>query len=1145
MSVLKQPFHLSPKGRLRLAIASLVLLPQLALATDITGANGPGGTPQVQSQGGVPIINIVAPNAAGLSHNQFLDYNVDRQGVVLNNALQAGQSQLAGKLAANPQFQSQAASVILNEVIGRNASALNGAQEIFGRKADYVLANPNGISVNGARFINTPNASLVVGRVELDNGKLHALNTADARGQLSVQVQGLHNPEGSISLIAPQVNSQGQISARDALNLTVGRNRLDADTGQVSTVYPAGGASGARIDASLFGAMKAGRINIVSTAEGAGVRIGAVQVSGTDGVNIRSAGDLDISGQTHANSLDATRAQVQSSRGNVDLHGARDLNLAGVAVSGGNVKLDAGRNLTLSSLQSSALEEKHEQWGHKQFFVTYETYDRTISDKDTREHGTQVTARHNAVLNSGADTLVQASSVEAGDTLRLNSGADLRLTAATETHETRDQGNHRKHLWQEAWDTSTREQRNVASSLKAGKAIELASRQTLQLQGAELKTPGDIQLTARHVEISSASRTLSDSAKRNSGDLVGGSFFGKQGDSDTGKTLHTASKVNAGGKLIVKADDVHISASQVRGGQQASVISDSGSLVIDGVHDTAHDTSYSKDSKLFDLIKDESRKERDQRTVVASDLHSDSNLTLHSAKDITVSGSRVSAAGENKVLAKGDINIVAAQDTTRDSTHTDSRGFATQVSESVPGSHEYRVDAGYKDQQKTSVTDTTLQQGASLSGGALAVTAGGDVRVKGSELSATRDDVSLKGKNVELLAAHDSTDSTSQTLTTGGGVVWSAGLDKVGSGLEFSRQSSQDTETRTTAKTSQVTAAGNVQVLAGNTLTTQGAGVTAGGGLQVNAGRVDNLAAHNSESSSHTESGWQAGVGVSAEIKGISRPIEKAAADLAQGKLPQSGLLDGVELVSLGLDGQVGYHNQTWTRDDSSAVVSQFNGRTVQVKVGGKLQDQGTQYSATDGALTINAGSHDASAAFDTHNSSEQGVKAKVDLRVYTTTGEDVNVRANGSGELHQAQQAASTAQVGGYTGAQGVNIETTGDARYEAGHFDGGKAGVSINAGGKLALQEATDSHSQSAYTLGASGSLTLETGEDNSLTPGGSLKFDVQPQSVQGSESQVATFLGQGRVRLLAASVGGDVQVGEQHERQSIKAGIDQSIN
>ena len=1144
MSINRQHFYLSPQGTLRLAIASLILLPSLALANGITGVDGPGGTPQLHNQGGVPIVNIVAPNAAGLSHNQFLDYNVDRQGVVLNNALQAGQSQLAGQLASNPQFYGHAASVILNEVIGRNASALNGAQEVFGRKADYVLANPNGISVNGARFINAPNASLVVGRPELDNGKLHAFNTADAHGQLSVQQQGLDNPDGAIGLIAPQIDSQGQISARDSLTLVVGRNQVDAASGAVNTVYPGGTTKDGRIDASLFGAMKAGRINIISTAEGAGVRIGAVPVAGTDGVSIRSAGDLEISGQTHANSLEATRAGVNSSKGDVDLHGARDVTLAGADISGGNVKLDAGRNLTLSSLESTALQEKREQWNNKALFVTYETFDRTTTDQDSRQHGTQITARQNAALSSGADTLIKGSHVEAGDTLGINSGKDLRVVAATEAHDTRDQGNHRKHLWKENWDTSTHDERTVASSLKAGKSIELASGQKLQLQGAELKTPGDIQLSAREVEIASASRSQNHTGTRYSGDLLGGSFFGSQGEGDGDKTLHTGSQVNAGGKLIVKADDVHISASQVRGGTQASVISDTGSLVIDGVSDTSRDSSHNKDSKFFSLINDESRKDHSDRTLVASDLHSDSNLTLQSARDITVSGSTVSATGETGVLAKGDIKIVAAENTARDTTRTDNRGFTASAKETAPGSHEYRVGAGLKDQQHTNVTETTQQQGASISGSTVAVNAGGDVSIKGSDLAATGGDVNLKGKSIELLAAHDSTDSKTQDVTTGGGIAWTASLDKVGSGLEFSRQDSKDNANRTTAKTSNVTATGNVQVQADNTLVNEGSRIVAGSGLQVNAARVDNRAAHNTESSSHTETGWQAGLGVSAEISGLSNPLEKVVKGLVKGTMPQSALMDGVELASVGLDGQVGYHNKTQAQQDSTAVVSQLSGATVQVNVGGKLQDEGTQYRATDGALNILAGSHDASAAVDTHSRSEQGVAAKVGVRVYTKTGEDVNVRANGSGEFNRAQESTSTAQVGRYAGAKGVSIDTQGDARYEGGDFDGGAGSVNLNAGGKLALEQVTDTRSQSAMGLSASGSLAVEAGKGINLSPGG-VKFDYQPDNSPASEAHIATFRGQERLRLSGATVGGDLLKGENKERQSLQANIDQAIN
>ena len=532
-------------------------------------------------------------------------------------------------------------------------------------------------------------------------------------------------------------------------------------------------------------------------------------------------------------------------------------------------------------------------------------------------------------------------------------------------------------------------------------------------------------------------------------------------------------------------------------------------------------------------------------TLVASDLHSDSNLTLQSAQDIIVSGSKVSATGDTQVQAKGDIQIVAAENTARDTTRTDNRGFTASTKETSAGSHEYRVDAGLKDQQHINVTDTTLQQGASISGGALAVSAGGNLSVKGSDLGATGGDVSLSGKNIELMAAHDSTDSKTQDLSTGGGIVWTASLDKVGSGLEFVRQGSEDNASRTTAKTSNVTATGNVRVQADNTLVNEGTRIVAGSGVQVNAGQMDNRAAYNTESSSHTENGWQAGLGVSAEIKGLSTPVEKIVKGLAKGTLPQSGLMDGVELASLGLDGQVGYHNKTQAQQDSTAVVSQLSGATVQVNVGGNLQDEGTQYRATDGALNIKAGSHDARAAADTHNRAERDVAAKVGLRVYTKTGEDVNVRANGSGEFRHAQETGSTAQVGHYAGAQGVSIDTQGDARYEGGDFDGGAGSVNIDAGGKLALQQATDTHSQSAMGLSASGSLALETGEGNSLSPGGSLKFDYSPDNSPTSEAHVATFRGKDRLRLSGVTVGGDLLKGENKEPQSLQAGIDQTMN
>ena len=856
-------FHLSPRGKLRWAIASLFFAVHLpsALAGGVVVAPGPGGTAQLQTQGGVPIVNIVAPNGSGLSHNQFLDYNVDRQGVVLNNALQAGQSQLAGQLAANPQLQGQAASVILNEVISRNPSAINGAQEIFGRPADYVLANPNGISVNGGSFINTPNANLVVGRPELNDGKLQSLNSRDASGQLQIQNGGLRNGEGSINLIAPRIDSQGAITARDQLNLTVGRNQVDYASGQVNAVDPAGHTADQRIDASLFGAMQAGRINIVSTAEGAGVRVGAVQVAGRDGVQIRSAGDLSVSGEAVANSLDVTRAGIRSNQGDIGLHSGKDLTLAATDVSGRDVTVEAKRNLTLSTVESRKLQEKRENWSNSTIGITWETYDRTQTDSETRQHGSQIVASRDAKLASGKDTELKAAKVDAARKLDVQSGGDLRLTAATESHTQTDQGNHRKHLWKADWSSSNEEQRSVTSQLKAGN-IALQTAALLRSDGAELNSAGDLHLAGKQVDISTAARTSRSSDNRYSGDLVGGGFFGKTGDADKGQTRHQGSKVNAGGKLIVKADDVRISGSQVRGGTDASVISDKGSLIIDGVQDTAHSNNHDKDSKFFGITKDESRQNSKDSTTVRSELVSDSNLKLKSAKDIEVAGSTVKAGGALTADATGDVNVHSAQNTHDSTDTTQTRGFDAYAKEQTP--EQYRAGIHYEDKQQTVTRNDVTQQGSSLSGGSVQVKAGGDVTLKGAEVKSTAGDTTLSGKNVSLLAEADSHKTSTDTSSTGGGFYYTGGLDRAGSGVDFAHGTAQDSTSKTTAQTTSVQSSGGLTINA-DKLATEGAQVKAGNGLNIAANEIDNRAASTTDSSTHSESNLSADIGANVE----------------------------------------------------------------------------------------------------------------------------------------------------------------------------------------------------------------------------------------------------------------------------------------
>jgi len=1120
-------FHLSPRGKLRWAIASLFLVAHLpgAMAGGVVVAPGPGGTAQLQTQGGVPIVNIVAPNGQGLSHNQFLDYNVDRQGLVLNNALQAGQSQLAGQLASNPQLQGQAASVILNEVISRNPSAINGAQEIFGRAADYVLANPNGISVNGGSFINTPNANLLVGRPELNDGKLQALSTRDATGQLQIQGGGLRNGEGSINLIAPRIDSQGAITARDQLNLTVGRNQIDYASGQVKAVDPAGNTTDQRIDASLFGAMQAGRINIVSTAEGAGVKLGAVQVAGRDGVQIRSAGDLNVSGQAIPDSLDLTRAGIRSSQGDVGLHSGKDLTLAATDVSGRDVKVEAKRNLTLTTVESRKLQEQRENWNNSTIGITWETYERTKTDSDSRQHGSQIIASRDAQLSSGKDTELKAAKVDAKNNLSVQSGGDLRLTAATESHTRTDQGKHRKHLWKADWDSSSEEQRSVTSQLKAGN-IALQTAALLRAEGAELNSAGDLRLAGKQVEITTATRTNRSSDNRYSGDLVGGGFFGKTGDADKGQTQHQGSKINAAGKLVVKADDVRISASQVRGAKDASVISDNGSLTIDGVQDTSHSNNHDKDSKFFGITKDESRQNSKDSTTVRSELASDSNLKLKSAKDIEVAGSTVKAGGSLTADAASDVNVHSTQNTHDTSNSTQTRGFDAYAKEQT--AEQYRAGVHYEDKAQTVTTNDVTQQGSSLSGGSVQVNAGGDLTLKGAEVKSTAGDTSLSGKNFSLLAEQDSHSTSTETRSTGGGFYYTGGLDRAGSGVDFSHSTSQDTTGKTTAQTTGVQSSGSLNINA-DKLATEGAQLKSGNGLNVTANEVDNRAASHTESSTHSESNWSADIGANVEYKDIARPIAGAVKDVLDGKVPDKDALANLGQPNVGIDVAIGHASADKTEQGSNAVVSRFDGQTVDVKVGGTLHDQGTQYNASAGQVNISADKLVADAANNTHSNTEKSVDAKVDVRVYTKTGEDVNVAGSGAGASSQSSKDSSTAVVGNYAGNQGVNIHVGGDARFEGSRFDGGQGGVSVKTGGDLALNQANDRQSSDSSSLRGNGSLTVGTlpGTDGTnVDLGAGFQLDHKGNQTADSQAHVASLSGNGPVQL--SSGGNQVQLG-----------------
>ena len=128
----------------------------VASAQVVPDRNAPGGEqPTVLgASNGVPVVNIQTPSPGGVSRNAYQQFDVDRQGAILNNARGAAvQTQLGGWILGNPHLSGGSAKVILNEVNSANPSQLRGYIEVGGQRTQVVIANPAGIDCDGCGFI--------------------------------------------------------------------------------------------------------------------------------------------------------------------------------------------------------------------------------------------------------------------------------------------------------------------------------------------------------------------------------------------------------------------------------------------------------------------------------------------------------------------------------------------------------------------------------------------------------------------------------------------------------------------------------------------------------------------------------------------------------------------------------------------------------------------------------------------------------------------------------------------------------------------------------------------------------------------------------------------------------------------------------
>ncbi|HDL7824942.1 TPA: contact-dependent inhibition toxin CdiA [Yersinia enterocolitica] len=346
---------------------------------------------QITARGQTPIVNIHAPNSAGISHNHFKSFHVDAPGMVLNNSTEAGQSLLVGQLAANRNFyEGNSAKLIINEVIGSDISELTGKLEVFGQKADVIIANPNGVYCNGCNFSHASGITLTTGKPVLNSqGELDSLNiTADKA--IAVGHKGLNAlDQNKVALISRGLKLDGEIRANH-LDVILGTNQVGYQNGDIQTLLQKGIKPIIALDTKELGGMYANSIRLIST-EKANIVNAKNIVSHKGDITLDVAGNINLGNITTKKDLNITSKNTTLATGS---------------------KLLSGRDITLVNTEFNNLGQ-----------VTAEGDLRIFSDQ-VRNNGqqAQLIANNNMWIQKDADgsknTLVENKSA----TIKTNSG---------------------------------------------------------------------------------------------------------------------------------------------------------------------------------------------------------------------------------------------------------------------------------------------------------------------------------------------------------------------------------------------------------------------------------------------------------------------------------------------------------------------------------------------------------------------------------------------------------------------------------------------------------------------------------------------------------------------------------------------------
>lgn len=433
-----------------------------------------------QAANGITLVNIAGPTAGGVSRNDYTNFNVPQHGVILNNSYQMANTSLAGYVPGNANMMRGSASVIVNEVTSHNPTNMNGFIEVAGRKASVVVANPNGITVDGGGFINTDRAVLTTGKPEYDpNGNINTYRVE--QGSIAINGKGLNAKESnSLQILTEAAQVNAGVWA-NAVETRTGKNIIDAKSLESKAF---GSSNQIGLDVSAIGGMYANSITMKGTNDGLGVNVKGT-LSSVHATNISADGMIQVDGGITSNGQTSISGHAISVGQDGVVQGDNDLSIESQSsmTNHGLVNSNGTTDIHAKSVDNAE---------------NGRIYGNTVSIKaDTVSNHTDATIE--ARYKSAADVLTQAK-----EALDKEWNADI---TAYKTKEELQAHRNRIQELTKTYDKAQEAMTKVQKELDSHKSGTIASRDHMDIQANEIHNNGNallysgntMNLTGSHV----------------------------------------------------------------------------------------------------------------------------------------------------------------------------------------------------------------------------------------------------------------------------------------------------------------------------------------------------------------------------------------------------------------------------------------------------------------------------------------------------------------------------------------------------------------------------------------------------------------------------------------------------------------------